>query len=396
MPVNYTTVQQEIREKSKNASARQMESQQRLEQARRLLHRHAAQLDELRVRVDAAAAEDRNLRCAVPLDEALDSAFAAAEPLSYPVLLTADGSQINPNRHAALDFALINIGIVTLYPQQAIAPQESIHTELFLFEDLETDQGPITEEVVALRRDLRERRELAKLAAATPGSLPPITLTDGPLELFREPKENRAFQKALQEYLDVLEQMASLNTLTAGYVDKPASDLVVRLLELTLADAESSAAAQAKERPLRGISDRLLFADLPPLQRTALFAIQSSSAQRFRDRSENLRLCFFYLNVGRADSPWLVRVEVPNWVAARPAWVALLHAALLQQCRQMGSAPYPYGLHRAHEVAVVTFQDAEQIENMIAVELRRLGIPIGEKSYKQMAKDAAKRTRYGQ
>jgi hypothetical protein len=395
MPVNYVSVQNAIREKSKNAQERLAESQQRLEQAQSLLAQHAGRLAELQALVDAAAAQNERLRCAVPLSEALDAHIAAGPLAEYPPLLAADGSQINPNRHTALNFALINIGIVTLYPQRAIAPTETIHSELFLFEDMETEDGRLTEELVALKRDLRERRELYALAAALPGSQPPVTLTDGPLELYREPKENSAFEKALKEYLDVLEKMAGIGAITAGYVDKPASDLVVRLLELAQAGPGGEADAM-RERRLRGVSDRDLFAaSLPPDERTALFAIHSPAARRFAERSDHLRPCFFYLNVGRVEAPWLVRVELPWWVASRPAWVDLLHATLIQQCRQMGSSAYPYGLHRAHEVALVSFQDAQQIETMITLELRRQNIPIGNKSYKQTAKDAAKRTRYG-
>lgn len=395
MPVNYTQIQQQIREKSSAARARQVETQRRLDLARQLLTQHAGQMAELRDLVQRASAQDRNLRCAVPLDEPLDGHFNAPVPPEYPILLAADGSQINPNRHAALEFAVINLGIVTLFPGKAETPIETVSTDLLVFDDMESEQGPITEEVVALRRDLKERRELAGLAARLPGTLPPITLTDGPLELYREPSQNQAFQKAMDEYLDVLVKMASINTITAGYVDKPGSDLVVRLLELALAGA-SEDGSPGKDRPLRGVPDRVLFAALPPGERTAVFAIQSNTASHFRNRDEQLAPCFFYLNVGRVEKPWLVRVEIPLWVASRPRWVDLLHASLLQQCRQMGSQPYPYGLHRAHEVALVTFQDAQQVQSMIELELLRLGIAVGEKSNKQVAKDAAKRTRYGQ
>ena len=310
MPVNYTQIQQQIREKSGNAHTRQVETQRRLELARELLARHASHLSELRDLVQRVSAQQSNLRCAVPLAETLDGHFNAPIPAEYPTLLAADGSQINPNRHAALDFAVINLGIVTLFPGRAETPLETVSTDLMVFDDMESEQGPITEEVVALRRDLKERRELAELAAHLPGALPPITLTDGPLELFREPGQNQAFKKAMEEYLDVLMKMASINTITAGYVDKPGSDLVVRLLELALTSASESG-LPGKDRPLRGVPDRVLFSTLPPGERTAMFAIQSNTADDFRNRDEALTICFFYLNVGRVEKPWLVRVEIP-------------------------------------------------------------------------------------
>jgi len=71
-----------------------------------------------------------------------------------------------------------------------------------------------------------------------------------------------------------------------------------------------------------------------------------------------------------------------------------LHAVLVHQCRMMGSRPYPYLLHRAHEAAVVSLQEKEQVTQMIALELRKRGVIVGEQSYKQAAKDSAARTRY--
>jgi hypothetical protein len=59
----------------------------------------------------------------------------------------------------------------------------------------------------------------------------------------------------------------------------------------------------------------------------------------------------------------------------------------------MGSRPYPYLLHRAHETAVVTQEEKAQVTQMIALELRRRGVEVGEQSYKQSAKGLGKRTR---
>jgi len=123
-----------------------------------------------------------------------------------------------------------------------------------------------------------------------------------------------------------------------------------------------------------------------------VFAIQSSSSRHFKGA---LALHFFYLNVGRPEHPWLARVELPAWVAQDAGLLNLLHAALVTQCQQMGSHPYPYALHRAHEVALVSYAEKQQLENMIAGEYLRLGIPAGERSQKQTIKNlSGSRTRY--
>jgi len=185
-----------------------------------------------------------------------------------------------------------------------------------------------------------------------------------------------------------------MNTVTTGYVDIPGSDLVVRLLELALyPDAELQKAG--KEHLLGGVRDIDLFREtLLPAERSAVFAIQSSSAEKFSRRlNGQMALHFFYLNVGRPGKPWLVRVELPAWVSRQGELVDLLHATLLQQCRQMGSKAYPYALHRAHEVALVSFQEKEQLQGMIEAEMRRAGLEVGEKSYKQSHKDLDGRKR---
>ncbi len=74
--------------------------------------------------------------------------------------------------------------------------------------------------------------------------------------------------------------------------------------------------------------------------------------------------------------------------------VDLLHFALIGQCSQMGSRPYPYALHRSHEIAVVSYEEKRQLTNMILLELRRLGINTEDISNKQYAKELAGRTRY--
>jgi len=67
--------------------------------------------------------------------------------------------------------------------------------------------------------------------------------------------------------------------------------------------------------------------------------------------------------------------------------VAAIQSALLSQARPMGAQPYPYIIHRAHEIAVVSFAEKDQLENLIIAELLRQGVPVGKKSRKQFAKD---------
>jgi hypothetical protein len=189
----------------------------------------------------------------------------------------------------------------------------------------------------------------------------------------------------------VLSRLQSRGVVTAGYVDDPGADLVVRLLEITTMSEDQLKELQTlrKFHPLRGVDDVLLYGGIEqplifPGHRSAIFRLQSSSQYLY---TEALSLHFFYLNVGSTGHPWLVRVEIPQWVADDATKLDLLHAVLVEQCGIMGNKPFPYLLHRAHETAVVKYEERAQVEHMLMQELMRHGEPMHEKSHKQTAKD---------
>jgi hypothetical protein len=391
MPVSFLQIKHQVRQMGERAV--QLDASMRIQhtQAQELLETHANQLSQLRERVERASQTNPHLRCAIPLNEALT--FTAPLPsLSGPyVLLAADGSQINPDHHAQVEFGVVNAGAIRMEPGRNLVPQETVVSKLLFDEDLYlTNGGTISEEIVALKRDLAERKLLAEMAAIE--TKPVVALTDGPLELFREPKQGPEFKRDFDEYLRALRQLAGLHTATAGYVDKPRADLVVRLLELAMLPEDQLDKA-GRERTLRYVKDSdLFFNRLAPGERSPVFGIQSESAHYFK---LELELHFFYINVGRLDKPWLARVEIPAWVANEKQVLDRLHAALVEQCLQMGSRPYPYVIHRAHEVAVVSREEQQQVQEMIAIEMRRRGLQVADFSNKQFAKDnSGKRTRY--
>jgi len=218
-------------------------------------------------------------------------------------------------------------------------------------------------------------------------------LTDGPLELWGgkgAAAADRTFTNILESYQETLRRLAKEGVAVAGYVDKPRADLVVQMLEVAYMPHEQLKGLR-NQRPLRGVTDADLFLSLlAPGERSAIFAIQSKSAGEYRGE---LALHFFYLNVG-VNRPWLARVEIPAWVAWDESMLNLLQAVLLHQCRLMGGRAYPYILHRAHEVAVVSQDEKEQIDDMLLRELMTQGVAWGEESPKQAAKNLPGRRRY--
>lgn len=392
MSIDFQNLRQQIIAMGENARLREIRLQEVREKARNLLESNAENVEGLRQKVERVVRlHDPALRCAKPASEVLNAAFSLPPHPDTATIISADGSQIYPDRHSEVIYSLINVGGVKMLRGSADSPSILVSSELLYDEDAGLDTMAFTEAALALMRDLNERTMLGELAQqADP---PIITFTDGPMELWgaRDPQMASQFQKSLAEYLEALNRLCLQGVITAGYIDKPMANLVVRLLEV--ADLEESELAEInKKHPLRGVTDLFLFrALLKPGERSAVFEFQSQGAPYYQD---DLALHFFYLNVGRHRRSSLARVEIPAWVAHNPEMIDHLHAALVDQCRIMGMRPYPYLLHRAHEVALVSMLEKEQVTQMITAELLRRGVAVGERSNKQFAKDQSGSKRY--
>ena len=410
MALDFQQVYDKIKQIGAGARERRESLDKQRSRARDLLDFYADKADELQAKVERARQHDPNLRCALPLNGraehslpsrtgvppvfaartvSLDASHPAPADEKPATLIAADGSQINPDRHAAVLYSLINVGAIVIEPGSGRPPAIFTTSDLSYGDELYTDTGTINEDLIALGRDLAERKKLLELA---PKYLAPVlALTDGPVELWGAKNgAEDAYRASLAKHLSILSQLQAKNVTVAGYVDKPGADLVVRLLEIaTLTDEQMKEIR--KQHPLRGVTDRWLFSGiLNAGHRSSVFGLQSSSRAHY---TGDLTLHFFYLNVGDEKHPSLARIEIPKWVADDEGKLNLLHAALLDQCRTMGARPYPYILHRAHEIAVVRFEEKKQVEAMLEMELRRTGGEVEEKSAKQSAKDLPGRKR---
>jgi hypothetical protein len=395
MPLDYQQVRQQIIAMGREAPERARTLQNLRAAARQAMDEHADQSEVLRDKVGAAQHFNPNLRCALPSKEGLNHRNPLPPLPGSITLIAADGSQINPDRHAFVDYCLVNVGAIQMKLGSSDPPTTSIRSQLLYDDQMYTEAGRMTEPLVALRRDLHERKLLADLAQ---NAAPPVlTLTDGPLELWvgQESGQNAVpYERTFKQYLEALEQLHTCGAITAGYIDRPRGDLLVRLLEIALLPLDQlEHAGQRTHRRFLGITDSDLFRDiLEPGERSAIFGIQTRNTDKY---AGHLALNFFYLNVGtgRGEKSYPVRVEIPAWVAEKPETLDPVQAVLVQQCRILGTRTYPYLLHRSHEIAVVTLDEKAQLERMIALELAKQGFPPGEASQKQATKDLAGRTR---
>ncbi len=389
MPINYQTIYTRIKEIGAGAKERRKKKEDAQAQARELLAYYDSKLDELRNKVDSAKAADPNIRCAYPLDEALAASHPVPDSVIQATLIAADGSQIVPDRHAALQYYVINVGAIAMQVGSGNTPEIFTDTELHMLDEFEDTF--FSDSQVALQRDVAERKKLLQVAEKYSGTI--IALTEGQLELWGavDSDNSRDFEKSLQDYLDALKEMEKQQVITSGYVDKPGANWVVRLLEIARIPQDELNNLK-KYRPFLGVTDRWLFSQiLGKHARSAIFKLQAKSAEKYKD---SLSIHFFYINVGDEKKPKIARVDVPLWVVNNTEALNNLHGALIEQSKIMGNEPFPYLLHRAHEIAVVTHKEKEEIDQMLAIEIRNNGGEVGEKSGKQSAKDRQGRTSY--
>jgi len=385
MPVNLIEIQKHLSDFANQAKARRAELASREQELMGLIGKYAHQLEAIQTRVERFGGINERLRCAIPLDEDLDKVAPMPSLPERFTLLASDGSQINPSRHTQVTFGVINVAVLAMTRGSGETPKILTDSDLINYQDLfSASGGMMSEGELAIKRDLKERRDLAFFKEDL--KPPAIAMVDGPLELIREPQAGGGFEKVLVEYKGILTQFMSRGLMLLGYTDKPQSDLIGRMMELMRLGEGELESYDPKRRQFAGLSDRTWLQErlVNPGDRSSVFAIYSETN---KDLGPELGFHFFYLNVGQPGKPHLARVEVPGWVAKSADRLGFIQAALTEQAHVLGTRPYPYLLHRAHEEAVVTLPEHQYLEEMILTEFRRQGIPIDESSSKQYHKD---------
>jgi hypothetical protein len=385
MTLELTKVTEQIDEMGRVLAARADRHRKALPAARELLRVFADKQDLL---CQVAESESgRRLRCASPGDERLDASWAVPDVPEQVTLVAADGSQVYPDRHGLAFYYVINVGSIVFRHGSGQAPSVATDPRLFYTEDRVFPGGmPVSGDIVSAERDLAEMQSLANLALAEPEGGPPrLALADGPLLIWLQraavPEEQQA--RILAGYLSCLDRLRGGGVAVAGFVSRPHSAEVVALLYLAqLEDGERAAVKSLHETAYRGLTDRALFGDLRPGERSSLFVRGTATNRDFQAKGH--AIYFFYLNTG----PDLARVEVPEWVAHHRERLDLVHAAVYDQCTFNNG--YPYVLTRADEQAVILSEEREVLEGMIVRAMARHGLPVPELSRKAQQKQVAR------
>lgn len=370
-------------------TARRNDLASRAAQAATALSSQPQVTEELLRKIEKAREIDEWRRGAVPLGSRLDERRQAGASVPSAVLIAADGSQIFPDRNAVTLYYLLNIGAIIFREGSGAAPECISRPSLFYRDDelYDADGQLRTEEYVGALRNRLELATLADLAVAERTAMggdlttPIVVLIDGPLlPWIRSGAENEEVaREEIDFFISQMQRLRSVQAIPIGYIDRPRSAYVLRILELIGIPLEEITREKLRFGPFIGLTDGQLFESLLPGERTGLFVPNSRANDRYQARSatDDLagdRIAFCYTNMarqGRNEVGEIARLEMPGWVAERHGWLDIAQSVIAANCEP---GPFPYVLARAHELALVTEEERAALDELVSQVMWRNGL----------------------
>ena len=364
MTLELSKLTAQVQAMGQELAAREQAHANLVELARRWLAEYADQGERLRHPA-------RAVRAAIPTGEPLNAAYPLPATPERFTVIAADGSQIQPDRHGAALYYVINVGSLVYRHGSGQAPEAYSQPTLGYTEaDLYEGRLLVAGNLLDVRRDLAELTRLADLCAAEPAG-PVVALVDGTLILWvleDLPAEGR--QKKVNDYLHQLDRIHHAGASVAAFISRPRHGDVARLLHLANVGGDPNRANQ-EPNPLEYLPDRAIFETLPPGARSALF-VSPSPINHDYYRAEHV-IHFCYVNAAaEGRDPVIARVELPAWAVEDAGRLALVHGAIVAQARITGD--YPYVLARADELAYISSQERGAFDDMVGTALLRAGI----------------------
>ena len=364
MTLELSRLTGQVQAMGQELAAREQQHANLVELARHWLAQYAGQGEPLRHPA-------RAVRAAIPTGEPLDAAYPLPAIPERFTVIAADGSQIQPDRHGAALYYLINVGSLVYRHGSGQAPQAYSQPTLGYTEtDLYEDRLLVAGNLLDVRRDLAELTRLADLCTVEPPG-PIVAVVDGTLLLWvleDLPAEGR--QKKINDYLHQLERIRQAHATVAAFISRPRHGDVARLLHLANVGGDTKRADQ-EPNPLEYLPDRAIFEMLPPGARSALFVSPSPINYDYYRPAHTIHFCYVNL-AAEGHDPVIARIEMPAWVIEDTDRLALVHGAVVAQARITGD--YPYALARADELAYVSSQERQAFDDMVTTALLRAGI----------------------
>lgn len=403
MTLEFEKLTPELDKMAQVAASRQKDRRLFVDELLDVLHKYAADwraIDQA-LKLAEARADQKYFRAARPFSAThpLDLGIDPPPPPAEATIIATDGSQIMPDRHAAHLYYLINIGGIVYYYGNGRTPEPFTIPELHYPQtDAEEANFLLESSKVSIERDKREIGVLANTAwDFRDDAAPRLAVLDQRLLYWpigggaADAAPNEDVQTWLRGMLKVKDSEAYL----AGYIDRPMTGYVVTLL-LALSGLTTPSfdwTDLGKRATTGGLADAAIYGRiLQPGQRSPVFINISPPNERFAEFDKDLEVCFFYVNPGSSGGK-IARVDIPRWVAQSETAVNHVHALIIDQCRILGG--YPYVISRADEMAVIGFQDHDELEFMIDLHMQKYGISrtiTGKQSGKGLAR--ANKTRH--
>ena len=256
-------------------------------------------------------------------------------------VLAIDGSQIYPDRHEGMNFAVLNVGGV--FFDYADKSTVDFFSEPYVYDVQFRENHEISVDNIDAYRQELEYHKALKMARHYCDKKP-IVLFDGSLIFWQLMDKPRLKKHYFERYSLLLQELYKSKILFASYVSLPKSRELVNIIHVALNK-------QGVEHSLKRVVDAdIMNQFLAPYQRSILFKNQATIVEDYPDA---IRPYFFYCNVGEE----IARIEIPQWIAQDIQLLELIEKIVINQCKKGGG--YPVSLAEAHEVAVVRQSDRQ-------------------------------------
>jgi hypothetical protein len=280
------------------------------------------------------------------------------------IIIGADGSQIYPDRHAAVQYFLIQCGAL-IYRYDGGIP-ETKNTERLYFEDsdlYDTRGYLVSVDMINLRRSVQEMQFIAEVCDTERQQHPDASIyavLDGPL-LWPYPEQEHQISPEFETYMAALDKIQRSNVIPVGYIDRPAGKRFLNTLWINhLSNQEFNTITDSY--PLHTLHDQDLMGNfLAPGERITWYKRQNSAQSIHSHNGQEIWFC--YINLGTQDKSSIARVEIPARYASIEKSVSVLQNLLIHQSQALNG--YPYVLARAHELALVTTRDKVALDSLL-------------------------------
>ena len=153
-------------------------------------------------------------------------------------IVSADGSQIIPDRHDLADCYVLNVGAITLRYGSPVRPTLTTTPTIYGIDDEMLEDAPdgttnFSTRRLSIRRFLAECDTLVRMTEGEQSAEPTLALFDGSLILWTIETEEETFKsKSLQTFFASLERSKKNCVPLIGYISQPQSRDVVNSLRV--------------------------------------------------------------------------------------------------------------------------------------------------------------------